>query len=109
MTKPAYPFDRVCVAFGLPKPIPEHQFHPTRKWRLDWAWPEHRVAIEVDGGIWVRGAHGRGTGIVRDQEKGREAAALGWRILRCQPKELTTPPILDALRRALAYHPEVTP
>jgi len=70
---------------------------------MDWAWPEQRVALEIDGGVWVRGAHGRGTGIVRDQEKGREAAALGWRILRCQPKELFTASVIDALTRALKW------
>lgn len=99
----AIPFDTFCKAKGLPTPVAEYRFHPTRKWRMDWAWPEHRVAIEVDGGVWVRGAHGRGTGIVRDQEKGREAAALGWRIIRCQPKELLTASIIDALTRALKW------
>ena len=96
-------FDTFCKAKGLPIPVAEHRFHPTRKWRMDWAWPEQRVALEIDGGVWVRGAHGRGTGIVRDQEKGREAAALGWRILRCQPKELFTASVIDALTRALKW------
>lgn len=96
-------FDEFCKDNGLPTPVAEYRFHPTRKWRLDWAWVEQRVAVEVDGGIWVRGAHGRGIGIQRDQEKGREAAALGWRIIRCQPKELTTASIVDVITRALRW------
>lgn len=97
------PFSAFCEAAGLPTPVAEYRFHPTRKWRLDWAWVEQRLAVEVDGGIWVRGAHGRGIGIQRDQEKGREAAALGWRIIRCQPKELTTASLVDVITRALRW------
>ena len=97
------PFDTFCKAKGLPTPVAEYRFHPTRKWRMDWAWADQKLALEIDGGVWVRGAHGRGTGIVRDQEKGREAAALGWRIIRCQPKELFTPGVLDAINRALKW------
>lgn len=95
--------DAFCKAKGWPIPEAEVRFHPTRKWRFDWAWADHKLALEIDGGVWVRGAHGRGTGIVRDQEKGREAAALGWRIIRCQPKELFTPGVLDAITRALKW------
>ncbi len=72
-------FDTFCKAKRLPIPVAEYRFHPTRKWRMDWAWPDQRVALEIDGGVWVRGAHGRGTGIVRDQEKGREAASCSLR------------------------------
>jgi len=33
--------------------IPEHWFHPARKWRFDYlAWNERgRVAIEIEGGL----------------------------------------------------------
>ena len=75
---------------GLPAPVMEHRFHPTRKWRFDFAWPAERVALEVEGGVWVGGAHGRGSGIVRDIEKYNAAAALGWRVMRVLPKNLCT-------------------
>ena len=29
----------------------EYRFHPKRRWRLDMAWPEQRIAVEVHGGI----------------------------------------------------------
>ena len=29
---------------------PEYRFHPTRKWRFDYAWPENKIALEVEGG-----------------------------------------------------------
>ena len=83
-------------------PYREWQFHPVRLWRFDFAWPDHKLALEVDGGIWVRGAHGRGTGIQRDQEKLNAAAVLGWRVLRVQPKELATMATVHLVREALA-------
>lgn len=51
-----------CAFFrsmGLSAPEPEHRFHESRRWRFDYAWPEHRVALEVEGGVWTRGRHTR--------------------------------------------------
>lgn len=73
------------------EPVAEHRFHPTRKWRWDWSWPERKLAIEVDGGVWTRGKHGRGAGIVQDHAKQNAAVALGWRVMRCTPRDLTDP------------------
>jgi very-short-patch-repair endonuclease len=60
----------------------EFRFHPTRKWRFDAAFPEARVALEIEGGVWVRGRHNRASGFLKDMEKYNEAAALGWRVIR---------------------------
>lgn len=60
----------------------EYIFHPTRKWRLDFAWPEHMLAVEVEGGIWTGGGHTRGSGFLRDCEKYNAAALMGWTVLR---------------------------
>lgn len=59
----------------------EHRFHPTRKWRLDFAWPERKVSIELQGGQWTRGAHLRGKQYQSDCEKLNEAQLLGWIVL----------------------------
>ena len=90
----------------LPIPVQEHRFHEVRKFRLDWAWPEHKLGLEVDGGVWTGGAHGRGTGITRDQEKTNLAAGLGWRILRCTPSKLMADETLDHIARALEWRTE---
>lgn len=90
----------------LPRPVPEYRFHDTRKFRLDYAWPEFRVGLEVDGGVWTGGAHGRGTGIVRDQEKTNLAAGEGWRILRCTPSKLATIGTIEHIARALGWRTE---
>lgn len=89
-------------------PIPETEvvFAPPRKFRLDYAWVEQKLGLEVDGGVWSGGAHGRGTGIMRDQEKTCIAAGLGWRILRCTPSKLATSETLDYIERALEWRTE---
>jgi very-short-patch-repair endonuclease len=68
---------------SLPPAHEEYEFHPTRGWRFDFAWPELKLAVELDGrgkdgGM---GAHQSITGQRRDHEKGNAAVLLGWRVL----------------------------
>lgn len=86
---------------GLPDPVAEHRFHPTRRWRFDYCWPTHRVALEVDGGIYTGGRHTRGAGTEGDHEKFNEAAVLGWRVLRVTPRKLLTSATMGLLQRVL--------
>ena len=70
---------------GIPEPVREMQFHPSRRWRFDFAWPTWKLAVEVDGGTYARGrasGHTSITGMARDREKDAEAAILGWTTLR---------------------------
>jgi len=66
----------------LQKPEREFLFHPVRKWRFDFAWPDKKIAVEVEGGIWTGGRHTRGKGFLDDCEKYNQAALLGWMVLR---------------------------
>lgn len=66
----------------LPPPVRELAFAKPRRWRFDYAWPDLRLALEVDGGTWSNGRHTRAAGFERDCEKLNAAAALGWRVLR---------------------------
>lgn len=66
----------------------EFRFHPSRKWRFDVAIPELKIALEVEGGVFVRGRHVRPTGFLKDMEKYNEATLLGWRVFRCTWKEV---------------------
>ena len=65
-----------------PKPIREFVFAPPRKWRFDFAYPEKKIAIEIEGGIWSAGRHTRGKGFESDCEKYNTATLLGWRVYR---------------------------
>lgn len=68
--------------------VPEYKFHPTRKWRFDYAIPAERIAIEIEGGIWLQGRHNRPLTMIKDFEKYNEAAKLGWRLLKYTPKQV---------------------
>lgn len=77
--------DQHIMAYRLPKPEPEYVFHPTRKWRFDRAWPEFRLAVEIEGLMppWLQaGRHQRSGGYTGDCEKYNEATLLGWKVLR---------------------------
>ena len=65
----------------------ELAFHPRRRWRFDFACPESRVAIEIDGGVFIGGRHSGGVGQKRDFEKMNAAAELGWTVLHYTPDE----------------------
>jgi hypothetical protein len=75
---------------GLPPPLFEKRFHPTREWRFDLAWPEERLALEVVGGLWMGGRHNTPEGYLSDMEKFNAAACLGWRILFTTPRGLSS-------------------
>ena len=72
----------------IPEPCEEWIFARPRKFRFDYAWPEIRLALEVEGGVYTKQAHGSITGILRDMEKYNLAAVNGWRVLRVTPDKL---------------------
>ena len=55
---------------------------PGRKFSFDFAWPERRLLVEVQGGTWGKGAHSSGAGISRDTEKLNLAVLRGWKVLQ---------------------------
>lgn len=100
--------DAQATAAGWPKPIREYRFHPTRRWRFDFAWVgdpgceggwQNRTAVEIQGGIWTRGKHGRGSGIVKDYEKLNHAQADGWTVLQLTPAQVRAGELEAWLRR----------
>jgi hypothetical protein len=83
-------FETLWRALGGPELEREFRFHPTRRWRADFAHLPSRTLIEIEGGIYVNGRHNRGAGFAADLEKYLEAALAGWRVVRLGPNELTT-------------------
>jgi len=67
---------------GFDQPEQQHKFHPTRRWKFDFAWPDRMIAVEVEGGAWIQGRHTRGQGFLNDCEKYNEAVCLGWSMIR---------------------------
>ena len=62
----------------LPHYEREYRFHASRRWRLDFAWPAEKLAVEIEG----RGRHQTFVGFRNDCEKYNAALQLGWRVLR---------------------------
>lgn len=89
--------------------VREFRFHPTRRWRFDYAITDAKIAVEIEGGIFGRdkekpcptchqtrkGRHNTIIGMVNDIEKYNTATALGWRVLRFT-REQMKPPLLDS-------------
>lgn len=72
------------------EPVTEYRFARPRRWRFDFAWPDLRIAVEIEGGVYTRGRHVRPGGYQGDIEKYNAAVLAGWRVLRY------TAPMLDA-------------
>lgn len=82
--------------------VKEFKFHPTRRWRFDYALPAHKIALEVEGGVWTGGRHTRPQGFLGDIEKYNTATLMGWRVFRTTPDELIRTATLNLLRQAIA-------
>lgn len=96
--------DRLLVEIrlaGLPAPVPEYRFHPVRRWRFDWAWPDRRLGLEFEGGAYTGGRHVRGAGFEADCLKYSMAALLGWRVLRVTAGMIRDGTALRLVRAAL--------
>ena len=81
-------FAQHCQAYRL-SPVREHQFC-ARKWRFDFAWPERKLAVEVEGGTRSgKSRHSRGDGFEKDAAKYNRAARDGWTVLRYSTRMVT--------------------
>lgn len=99
-------FRALCRRAGLPEPHREYKFaKPDRAWRMDFAWPDRRIALEVEGGVWTGGRHTRGKGFLGDIEKYNSAALRGWLVFRCTPSTLDNLTTVNMI--ALAYETRV--
>lgn len=90
--KAAFLYFLRLFAMTAPEPQAEYRFHPERKWRLDYAWPDARVGVEVNGNAW--GVKGGGRhGKAADLEKMNAAQALGWAVFQFTPQMLELEPV----------------
>ena len=82
--------------------IREYKFHPTRRWMADFAIPEKKLIIEVNGGTWmIKSGHNTGRGISRDYEKGNAAQLLGFTYLQYTRKEIEDGSALSEIEQYL--------
>lgn len=93
-------FTRLCQAELHTECVKEYRFYKPRMWRFDYALPAHKIAIEVEGGVWTRGRHVRPVGFLNDITKYNTAALCGWRLFRTTPQKLLTTEFLNLLKAA---------
>jgi very-short-patch-repair endonuclease len=78
---------------GLPAPVRELRFSKltNRLWRFDFAWPDLKIAVEIEGlthygtnadGSRKTSRHQTAKGYQSDLDKYNQAAIEGWRVLR---------------------------
>ena len=92
-------------ARGIPKPVRELRFHPSRKFRFDFAWGEpYKVAVEVEGGLYMpKSGHTNIKGFLANCDKNNLAVSQGWKVLRFTERHLNQTPIecLELVRKCL--------
>ncbi len=84
----------------------EYKFCPSRRWRFDYAIPSLMIAIEVNGAVWTAGRHSRGSGLIKEYEKMRAAAILGWRVMPFATDEIRL--IAASVHSAAAHYQSPT-
>lgn len=67
--------------YGLPEPVREFQFDDTPvAWRWDFAWPQYKLVVEINGGIYQNPPTGHRSikGLLRDYAKLNAVTARHW-------------------------------
>jgi len=88
-------------AVGLDGYVREYQAIPGRRFRFDFCWVKERLAVEIQGGTYSRGAHARPLGIKRDYEKGNLAVLNDWRVLSFDTKQVKSGAALEVVEQFL--------
>lgn len=89
------------AASNLPEPEREYQFHPTRKFRFDFAWAREKVALEVQGGTWIGGRHTTGAGLSKEYEKSNLAQIANWTVLQVTTDDVKHGRVVPLLEQVL--------
>mgnify|MGYP003297287319 FL=1 len=83
--------------------VKEHRFCPSRRWRFDYAIIDLKIAVEVDGAVWVGGRHNRAAGYVADMEKLNTAASMGWLVLRITTDDRFCTKTMNLIKSTVEY------
>jgi very-short-patch-repair endonuclease len=88
----------------LPEPVPQHQVRSGDRViaRVDFAYVDRRIAIELDGATYHSGERAE----KRDRRRDHRVGALGWRVLHFDWDEVTGTPeyVLQTLDAYLEQH-----
>lgn len=72
----------------LPRPVAQHTVRIDGRWvgRVDFAWPEHKLALEYEG-LW----HGERQQVARDRQRLNALTRAGWRVIFVTAADLHDP------------------
>lgn len=85
-------------------PVREFRFHPVRRWRADFAFPDQKLLVEFEGGAFSAGRHTRGAGFEKDCEKYNAAALLGYTVLRFTAKHVKSGEAIVTIEKFLGHY-----
>jgi hypothetical protein len=87
---------------GLPMPEREVKFCEHRKFRFDFCWPDIKLALEVDGGVFMKvSGHTSGVGVTANIEKMNEATLAGYQVIRATKAHMISGQMIEWLKRAM--------
>ena len=80
----------IAAAPSCPPPVLRASPLPRRAQRVDFTWPDQRVAVEIDGRAWhaIQATWGE------DHERDLALRLAGWRPLRYTHRQLVQSPAL---------------
>ena len=89
----------------------EVRFHPVRKWRFDFVLivGYDKVAVEINGAIYRRGRHSRGSGLEGDYEKLNEAQMMGYKVFQFSSNQVQNLDAINFIKRILERNVECYP
>lgn len=111
-------FEATWALLGGPELEKEVRFDPDRQWRADYVFEvtvaddngnlsRQKYLVELDGGVWTKGRHTRGSGYIEDCFKLNSAALHGYRVIRIATGMANTAylqQIIDWLQNATDSH-----
>lgn len=83
----------------IPRPKRQFKFHPDRRWKADFAWPDENLLVEVQGGVWIKGGHTRGKGFIKDRERNNEAQLIGFFVLEVCREHIESGKAIEWIKR----------
>lgn len=78
---------------NAPLPVREFRFHPPRLFRFDFAFIDNKIAIEIEGGLYMaKSGHTNIKGYISNCDKNNLWVSDGWKVFRFTEKHLRERP-----------------
>ena len=89
----------------LPEPKCQYQFHPQRRWKADFCYPEYRIICEVNGMTHQASrGHTSWAGIHRDYEKQNAAVLMGYHYFEFDRDMIESGEAVNTIAQAINLH-----